>query len=109
VADPRKVSVSLKIIPRRGEKTLSEVALKVKGKSIYPQWEVFPRSVTVYVEGPVMLLDSLDSSSVEAFVDVTNLVSRKISVPIRVSLGAKELRVIGTAPENATVYAKIDD
>jgi hypothetical protein len=45
----------------------------------------------------------------EAFVDVTNLVSRKISVPLRVSTGVAGVSVLRTDPENATVYAKIDD
>jgi YbbR domain-containing protein len=107
--DPREVEVSLEIAPEMKEKTLRNVPLKVRGKSVYPSWEVLPPHVTVYLEGPQGALDLVTSETLEAFVDVTNLVSRKISVPIRVTPGAEGVVVLGTVPENATVYAKIGD
>ena len=107
--EPREVAVSLKVLPEMKEKTLRNVPLLVRGKSIYPQWEVFPSRITVHLQGSAANLREITSESLEAFVEVTNLVSRKISVPIRISLGTKGVTVLGTIPETATVYAKIDD
>ncbi|HOO65234.1 MAG TPA: CdaR family protein, partial [Synergistaceae bacterium] len=106
--EPREVTVSLKVMPEMQEKTLRNVPLLVRGKSIYPQWEVFPSHVTVHLQGAARDLKKITSESLEAFVDVTNLVSRKISVPIRINSGIKGVTVLGTVPETATVYAKID-
>jgi YbbR domain-containing protein len=108
-AEPREVTVLLKVVPRMHEKVLHHIPVEVRGRSIYPQWEILPPHITVYLQGPQKALDLVTSETLEAFVDVTNLVSRKISVPLRVSTGVAGVSVLRTDPENATVYAKIDD
>ncbi len=107
--EPSEVTVSLKVLPRMHEKVLHHIPVEVRGRSIYPQWEILPPHITVYLEGPRSALDLVTPETLDAFVDVTNLVSRKISVPIRVNVGVAAVSVLRTDPENATLYAKIDE
>jgi YbbR domain-containing protein len=80
---------------------------KVEGKSGYPSWKPVPSTVSVQVGstsgGPA--LPDLNENLVEVYVDVTNLVSRKIVVPVQIRVNSKEIRVLKVEPERVTLHA----
>jgi hypothetical protein len=81
--------------------------VRLAGRSIYPGWRVEPPEVNVILEGPPSLLDSAEAegSPVDVFVDVTNLVSQKITVPVKTTVRSRGITLADVDPPNVTVYA----
>ena len=104
-----KVKVSLVVRPVDNGTGFVRLKLpvKVEGKSVYPSWKPVPSTVSVQLgsaSGESRLPD-LEESLVEVYVDVTNLVSRKIVVPVQVRINSKEIRVLKVEPERVTLHA----
>lgn len=84
-----------------------KLPVKLEGKSVYPSWKSVPGTVSVQIasaSGGTGLPDLLDNL-VEVYVDVTNLVSKKIVVPVEVRVNSKEIRVLKVEPERVTLHA----
>ncbi|MCF4152097.1 hypothetical protein L2W58_09830 [Dethiosulfovibrio sp. F2B] len=104
------VSVKVMLKPKTESRLFSGVPVVTKGRSVYPGWEVFPQTVDVRVDGSVKVMKSLEDSKIPFFVyvDVTNIVSRQLRVPVTIEMREKGLKVVSVAPERVTVKAKID-
>lgn len=104
------VTVSVVLRPRTSIKLFSQVPVTIKGKSVYPGWTISPETVDVKLEGPAGVMDSLAPEHIplSVYVDVTNIVSRQLRVPVTVRTGVKGLKVVKVQPERVTVRAKID-
>jgi YbbR domain-containing protein len=106
---PVKVKVSLVVRPIDNGTGFMRLKLPVKleGKSVYPSWKSVPSSVSVQVGSASggSSLPTLDDGIVEVYVDVTNLVSKKIVVPVQVRVNSKEIRVLKIEPERVTLHA----
>jgi len=104
------IMVKVKLKPFTVTKQLSGIPIKVEGRSIYPSWSVEPKSVTVTVEGKPSDVDQLEEhvSSIEAYVNVTNFVSRRLTVPVQVRSDNKQIQVVSVIPSKISVKADID-
>ncbi|MCF4115039.1 MULTISPECIES: CdaR family protein [Dethiosulfovibrio] len=104
------VSVKVMLKPKTENRLFSGVPVVTKGRSVYPGWEVSPQTVDVRLEGPSKVMKSLEDSEIpfSVYVDVTNIVSRQLRVPVTIALREKELKIVSVAPERVTVKAKID-
>ena len=106
---PVKINVSLVVRPIDNGTGFMRLKLPVKleGKSVYPSWKSVPSTVSVQVGSASggSSLPTLEDSIVEVYVDVTNLVSKKIVVPVQVRVNSKEIRVLKVEPERVTLHA----
>jgi YbbR domain-containing protein len=104
-----KIKVSVVVRPvDNGTGTLRlKIPVKVEGKSVYPSWKAVPSSVAVQIvsESGSNTFQNLSEPLVEAYVDVTNLVSKRIVVPVQVRILSKEVRVLKVEPERVVLYA----
>ena len=104
-----KVKVSLVVRPVDNGTGVMRLKLpvKVEGKSVYPSWKSVPSTVSVQVVPAAggEILPELEDIPVEIFVDVTNLVSKKISVPVQIRVNSKEIRILKVEPERVTLHA----
>ena len=106
---PGKVNVSLVVRPVDNGTGFMRLKLpvKVEGKSVYPSWKSVPSTVSVQIGSASggSILPDLGDDLVEVYVDVTNLVSKEIAVPVQVRVNSKEIRVLKVEPERVTLHA----
>ena len=95
------------LAPRMERRLFAKIPVRLAGRSVYPGWRVEPSEVNVILQGPPSALDSAEAegSPLDVFVDVTNLVSQKITVPVKVTLRARGATLAEIDPPNVTVYA----
>ncbi|WP_029166369.1 CdaR family protein [Aminiphilus circumscriptus] len=102
----RSATIRVTISPKSETRMISGVRVGISGKSIYPNWRVEPGTVEVVVKGLPSALENLPE--VEAYVDVTNLVSRRATVPVRARSKGGALEIVEIRPPNVTAYAIVD-
>lgn len=110
-AADRAVQVQILLQERKTTRLYSGIPVTVVGRSVYPGWRVEPNQVNVVVEALPSRLEALDigeTMGIEAVVDVTNIVSRKLTVPVQIRIGASDVTLRRTDPGEVTVYALID-
>ncbi len=107
IVQDTSVRVRLLLAERIESRLYARIPVRLTGRSIYPGWRVEPSEVSVYLEGAPSDLDAAESSGspVEVVVDVTNLVSQKITVPVKVNIKFRGLTLSGVEPANVTVFA----
>lgn len=104
------VRVSVLLNPFTVTRLLSSLNVSVEGRSVYPRWKVEPPSVNVTVEGIPSEVNSLDEKEllIQPFVNVTNIVSRRLTVPVRIRNKTEgKLKVLKVDPPNITVTAEL--
>lgn len=101
------VTVKVLLAQKVENRLYAGIPVMISGKSIYPGWRVDPPEVNVFIEGSPSDLDAAESKGdpVEVFIDVTNLVSTKIRVPLQFSIKGKGLKMTMMEPAAVTVYA----
>ncbi len=101
------VRVRILLAERIESRLYTRIPVRLIGRSIYPGWRVEPSEVSVSLEGAPSDLDAAESSGspVEVVVDVTNLVSVKVTVPVKVNIRSRGLTLSGVEPANVTVFA----
>ncbi|OPZ59092.1 MAG: hypothetical protein BWY88_00843 [Synergistetes bacterium ADurb.Bin520] len=87
-------------------RTFSSVPVDVEGRSIYPRWKVDPNKVKVTLRGLVGVLSG--DGAPRAYVEVTNLVSRRVTVPVRLRGRSADVEVVEISPPMVTVYALVE-
>ena len=109
VSDP-SIMVTVKLKPFTVTKQFSGIPIRVEGRSIYPSWAVEPKFVAITVEGKPSDIDQLEGGDdiLEAYVNVTNFVSRILTVPVKVRSGNKQIQVVSIMPSKVSVKADID-
>jgi len=107
IVDVPSVRVRILLAPRMERRLFAKIPVRLAGRSVYPGWRVEPSEVNVILQGPPSALDSAEAegSPLDVFVDVTNLVSQKITVPVKVTLRARGATLAEIDPPNVTVYA----
>ena len=103
----KSVSVKVLLAQKIENRLYARIPVKISGKSIYPGWRADPPEANVFLEGSPSDLDAAESrgNPVDVFVNVTNLVSPKIKVPLQFSINGKGLKVTVMEPVAVTVYA----
>jgi len=106
VEDP-SVRVRILLAERTERRLFTKVPVRLSGRSVYPGWRVEPSEISVILEGSPSDLDAAEAkgSPIDVYVDVTNLVSQKITVPVKTTLRAKGVSLADIDPPNVTVYA----
>lgn len=86
-------------------KTFTNVAIMVEGGKTEKEWRILPQSVRLTVEGPQAAMEILPSGSIpcELYVDVSNVVSRQLTLPVLVKNLKKEFKVLHIEPEQVVV------
>ncbi|QVL35091.1 CdaR family protein [Aminirod propionatiphilus] len=109
-AAERAVQVQILFENRTTTRLYASLPVKTIGRSVYPGWRVEPEVIDVVVEGIPSQLDALASEgkAPEVVVDVTNIVSKKLTVPVQVKLPLSGIRLVRTEPTEVTVYALLD-
>ena len=101
------VSVKVLLAQKIENRLYARIPVKITGKSIYPGWRADPPEANVFLEGSPSALDGAESNGnpVDVFVDVTNLVSTKIKVPLQFKVNGKGLKMTVMEPAAVTVFA----
>ena len=104
------VRVNVLLTPFTVTRLLSRVAVEAEGRSVYPGWKVEPSSVNITVEGVPSEVNSLDEEElpIQPFVNVTNIVSRRLTVPVQVRNRTEgKLKVVRVEPSSVNVIAEV--
>jgi len=108
VLAPDRVTVNLMVEPNLVRRTFEQVFIVTKGKSIYPSWRVKPESASIMLEGAPSVLEEGAPVPVELYVEVTNLVSTEIRVPLQYKLLKPGVKVLKIEPPTVTVFANME-
>ncbi len=84
--DSPQVQVHLTLESQRASRVFEEVPLEIQGTADPDRWRASPSTVMVRVYGPVEAMDRLDPNrlGLRAYLDVTNVVSRSLRLPVRI-------------------------
>lgn len=95
-----RVSLKQKIATMKYE----NLRIEVRGRGIYKEWEISPSQANVVITGPPSLIASLEGKdpAVAVYVDITNIVSRRLSIPVNVEIKVKGIEVTSIDPERVT-------
>lgn len=101
------VKVGLVLEPRQEELVYESLPVEARaaGTSIYPDWKVDPNRVNVTVRGASGALSDMtpEKLGLQVYVDVSNVVSRSLRVPVRLSYDKTVPGVETVTVEPATV------
>lgn len=103
-----RARVEIRLSKKMGVKTFTNVPLIVEGAEPGKEWKVSPHSVSVTIEGPQIAIDMLGGSSVapcELYIDVSNIVSKQMELPVLVKNLKKDFQVVQIEPEQILVTA----
>lgn len=89
--------------------TFLDVPIEVRGRGVYQDWNVTPSRASVTIEWPVVAGMTLErvKPPFELYVDVTNVVSQQLSLPLLVKDLPLGIKIIRMEPERVTVKAVI--
>lgn len=102
---PREATVTVELAPVTETRLYAHVRVQPRGKGVYPHWTFSPERVDVVLQGRPSELDRV--KDVAAFVDITNLVSRVITVPVHAKAGGASVDVQEIMPATVTAYADV--
>ena len=106
-----RARVEIRLSKKMSAKTFTNVPLIVEGAEPGKEWKVSPHGVSITIEGPQLAIDSLGGSSsapCELYVDVSNIVTKQMELPVLVKNLKKEFQVVQIEPEQVLVTA-VDD
>lgn len=89
--------------------TFLDVPIEVRGRGVYQDWNVTPSRASVTIEWsvvPGMTIDRV-KPPFELYVDVTNVVSQQLSLPLLVKDLPLGIKIIRLEPERVTIKAVI--
>jgi YbbR domain-containing protein len=104
-----KVNVRVEFDSAMETVTFQAVPVSVDGRGVYLEWALDPASVSVTLERTVSSTEPFDISNppLEPYVDVTNVVARRLMLPVLVRGLSGDMRVLRIEPERVTVNALI--
>ncbi|MBP8785734.1 MAG: hypothetical protein KBH12_09655, partial [Synergistaceae bacterium] len=102
-----KVEVQLRRIPE--VRTFLNVPVKIMGKGIRQEWKADPSLVSVTIQQDPAFVYEQDSEEIpcELYVDVTNVVSPQLSLPVLIRNKRQGVTVLRIEPERVTVTAVV--
>ncbi len=108
--EPGTVRVRVLLSPHLQERMYKKVPIEIRGRSIYSSWRVEPSEADIVVEGPASALDRQEDFGppAELYVDVTNIVSTKLRVPLQYRAVSGGVRIKEVEPAHVTVYANTE-
>ena len=109
VVSADKVNVMVEFDSAMEAATFLSVPVTVDGRGAYLEWSLEPAMVSVTLERVVSTTEPFDMSRppLELYVDVTNVVARRLSLPVLARGMSEDLRVLRVEPERVEVSAQI--
>lgn len=99
-----RARVEIRLSKKMGVKTFTNVPLIVEGAEPGKEWKVSPHSVSLTIEGPQLAIDSLSAAApCELYIDVSNIVSKQMELPVLVKNLKKDFQVVQIEPEQILV------
>lgn len=106
---PEHAKVRISLDAATETKTYFNVPVKVQGKGIYKNWKLSPSHISVTIERPVTegkgQAEHPPAPPLELYVNVSNVVSQQLLLPVLVKDLAQGVKVIRIEPEQITVIA----
>jgi YbbR domain-containing protein len=107
ITGPEKARIDIILKKKVAVKTYSNVQIMLEGNGKGQEWKISPQSVTLTIEGNQSAVDTLKSISApcELYVDVSNIVSNQLMLPVLVKNLRKDLQIVQIEPEQVVVTA----
>ncbi|GHV55180.1 hypothetical protein FACS1894216_16850 [Synergistales bacterium] len=100
------VSVNIEIIPSMEISTFNRVPVEVGGRGVYEDWMIEPQTVSITVERSAESLSAdISDVPIKAVIDVTNIVSRQIMLPVMIPGLPKGMRLVDIEPAHVKATA----
>ena len=107
ISGPDRARVEIYIRKKIAEKIYSNVGVMTEGAVQGKEWKISPQSVKLTIQGTKADIDALQSGSVpcDLYVDVSNIVSKQLNLPVLVKNLRSDFKVLRIEPEQVTVTA----
>lgn len=107
ISGPDRARVEIYIRKKIAEKIYSNVGVMTEGAAQGKEWKISPQSVKLTIQGTKADIDALQSGSVpcDLYVDVSNIVSKQLNLPVLVKNLKSDFKVVRVEPEQVTVTA----
>jgi YbbR domain-containing protein len=106
IIDADSVNVNIEIIPSMKISTFSRVPVEVMGSGVYEDWMIEPPSVSVTVERSSESASAdISEVPIRAVIDVTNIVSRQIMLPVMIQGLTNGMRLVNVEPAHIKAIA----
>ncbi|HAH68587.1 MAG TPA: hypothetical protein DCL58_02275 [Synergistaceae bacterium] len=107
IRGPDRARVEIYIRKKIAERTFSGVGVMTEGSAQGKEWKLAPQSVKLTISGTKADIDALHPGSVpcELYVDVSNIVSKQLMLPVLVRDLKSGFKVLRIEPEQVTVTA----
>lgn len=104
VLGDKSVTVKVTLKQRIATMKYENLEIEIRGRGIYRNWKIDPTKVDVIIEGPPSIVSSLEGKepAIVAYVDITNIVSRRLSIPVNVEVKVKGISVKKVDPDRVT-------
>lgn len=107
ISGPDRARVEITIRNKMTTKTYTNLGIVVVGSHEDKEWKVSPSTATVTIEGTLADVSALQSGvpPLTLYVDVSNVVSKQIALPVLVKNLKKDLNISKIEPEQVTLTA----
>ena len=107
ISGPERARVEIYIRKKISNKTFNSVGVMTEGKAQGKEWKITPQSVKLTIQGTKSDIDALQSGTApcDLYVDVSNIVSKQLTLPVLVKNLRPEYTVLKIEPEQVTVTA----
>ncbi|HOM25536.1 MAG TPA: hypothetical protein PLZ19_04995, partial [Thermosynergistes sp.] len=102
-----QAKVKIELRERTVSRTFFDIPVKIAGRGVYSKWRLDPDRVDIVLEGPPSAVERLNPKElpIEIYVDISNTVSKQISVAPKVRLQGVNVRVVKIEPPQVMLYA----
>ncbi|MDD5421504.1 MAG: CdaR family protein [Synergistaceae bacterium] len=107
ISGPDRARVEIYIRKKIAEKTYNNVGVMTEGSVQGKEWKISPQFVKLTIQGTKSEIDALSSGAVpcDLYVDVSNIVSKQLNLPVLVKNLGSDFKVLRIEPEQVTVTA----
>lgn len=104
IIGPSRARVEITLRKKVAAKTYSSVPIIITGAAAGAEWVISPAAASLTVEGNQLMIDALFSSEppCELYIDVSNIVAKRITLPILARKLQKGFNVVYIEPEQVT-------
>lgn len=105
ISGPERARVEIYIRKKIADKTYNNVGVMTEGAVQGREWKISPQSVKLTIQGTKADVDALQSGAVpcDLYVDVSNIVSKQLNLPVLVKNLRSDFKVLRIEPEQVTV------
>lgn len=102
-----RARVEIRLAKKLATKTYTMIPVMIEGSESGREWKISPHFASITVEGPQMAIDELrkTQSVCDLYVDVSNIVSKQMPLPVLVKNLKKEFQVVRIEPEQVLATA----